>query len=682
MCIRDSSTTSMMTDIQSSKSNKSTSSSISDGDHDSSKHAINIELPKGHANVTNGDPSKCPYYSIQEKMKDKQTSQKSEADTGKCPYNKEGEVSEKPKKEKKPKSGCPFMTSEKKKNPPLAPMKESYDIPYISVMKYLLRFRGFMNKDAFNNKRQSFDEYPIYLQHTVFHDDEKMAKIRTLEVSHRFFIYDKFREQGNKCYNKGEYDEALKLYERALSCFKWLDQKKAPPMTEEEKEKDPLAYTKSLLHMYTDENVTLHDGEEVTDQMEIDMRKSMLLQVYMNLCICYMALSHFKMALIAIEDAFKISDKNSQLLYRRSQVRSFNKGATLEDLYKAKADVELAIELRRVEKLFQQEGGILKLLNLHNAEEAYVEQAHYVEKRLKERREWETQCLKMIFAREKHIELVEERLRNEGKLKDEGEEATVSIQEDHTEYEIAREVVTRYMRVIEFYQESQKKDQVDLARKEIVGSIEIYEKMKYFYTLDFKEFSNNEIVKELLKEIEIDMTNEKIIKRMDRIKVAKAKEVFESANYNLEVFQYALDEHFRKKEEEEKRKKEEEAEAAGVDLEAATPSKGFFKGFFKLEFLLQLMIIVLLFVVFYYFNKNNQYFTKFFSRKQWRENTIVTTPKVSQKLEELLISHKDFSLLRFFTFFFVSPRCCLLMMIHQTYIERNNPRSQRFIQTN
>jgi hypothetical protein len=58
------------------------------------------------------------------------------------------------------------------------------------------------------------------------------------------------------------------------------------------------------------------------------------------------------------------------------------------------------------------------------------------------------------------------------------------------------------MRVIEFYQESQKKDQVDLARKEIVGAIEVYEKMKYFYTFDFKENANHEVVKELLKEIE------------------------------------------------------------------------------------------------------------------------------------------------------------------------------------
>jgi hypothetical protein len=100
-----------MTDIFSTKSNKSTSSSTSDGDHDSSKHAINIELPKGHATVAGGDPTQCPYYSIQQKMKDKQTEQKPTAEAEKCPY-KEGETTEKPaKKEKKPKSGCPFMTS-------------------------------------------------------------------------------------------------------------------------------------------------------------------------------------------------------------------------------------------------------------------------------------------------------------------------------------------------------------------------------------------------------------------------------------------------------------------------------------------------------------------------------------------------------------------------------------------
>ena len=63
--------------------------------------------------------------------------------------------------------------------------------------------------------------------------------------------------------------------------------------------------------MFTDDNIALHDGEEIIEKMEQDMRNSMLMQIYMNLAIVYMALRHFKMSLIALEDAFKISDKNS-----------------------------------------------------------------------------------------------------------------------------------------------------------------------------------------------------------------------------------------------------------------------------------------------------------------------------------------------------------------------------------
>jgi len=81
--------------------------------------------------------------------------------------------------------------------------------------------------------RKSFDQYPIYLKHTLYHDDEHMKKARTLETSHRFFVYDKFKDYGNKNYNKGLYKDAVAYYERALSCFKWLEVKDEPE--EEEK---------------------------------------------------------------------------------------------------------------------------------------------------------------------------------------------------------------------------------------------------------------------------------------------------------------------------------------------------------------------------------------------------------------------------------------------------------------
>lgn len=50
--------------------------------------------------------------------------------------------------------------------------------------------------------------------------------------------------------------------------------------------------------------------------------------------------------------------------------------------------------MKRYEKIFKAEPGILKLLNIQNADEVYIDQAHFVEKRIKERKEFESDCLK------------------------------------------------------------------------------------------------------------------------------------------------------------------------------------------------------------------------------------------------------------------------------------------------
>lgn len=123
------------------------------------------------------------------------------------------------------------MPSEKKRNPQLGPLTEGWNIEFMSIHGYLLECQGFLhfNWDKKKNKklkREIFDAYPIYLKHTLFHnDDENMIKVRKLEVSQRFFVYEKFRERGNKLFNQGEYEDSVLLYERALSIFKWLELK-------------------------------------------------------------------------------------------------------------------------------------------------------------------------------------------------------------------------------------------------------------------------------------------------------------------------------------------------------------------------------------------------------------------------------------------------------------------------
>jgi hypothetical protein len=103
---------------------------------------------------------------------------------------------------KKPKGGCPFMPSDNKKNPPLQAMSEGYDTNFISPHDYLLSPHGLFHS---NFTSKVFDSYPIYLKHTIIHDEENMKKVRKLEVAQRFFIYDKFREKGNKEYYKGNF---------------------------------------------------------------------------------------------------------------------------------------------------------------------------------------------------------------------------------------------------------------------------------------------------------------------------------------------------------------------------------------------------------------------------------------------------------------------------------------------
>jgi hypothetical protein len=96
----------------------------------------------------------------------------------------------------------------------------------------LLHSDHFFNKKNKNIERKIFNSYPIYLKHTIFHDDDIMKRIRLKEITERFFAYDKFREKGNRYFNKKKYVEAIGFYERALSCFKWLELK-----DEEEEEK-------------------------------------------------------------------------------------------------------------------------------------------------------------------------------------------------------------------------------------------------------------------------------------------------------------------------------------------------------------------------------------------------------------------------------------------------------------
>lgn len=82
--------------------------------------------------------------------------------------------------------------------------------------------------------------------------------------------------------------------------------------------------------MYHDDNVICNDGEEMTEKVDIDMRRSLLIQLYLNMAATYIKLNHHSVAYQILEDASKLSDKVSQIYLRQAQVALSNKSSSLE----------------------------------------------------------------------------------------------------------------------------------------------------------------------------------------------------------------------------------------------------------------------------------------------------------------------------------------------------------------
>jgi hypothetical protein len=75
--------------------------------------------------------------------------------------------------------------------------------------------------------------------------------------------------------NKGEYDEAIKYYERALGCYKWLEYVEEPDSDEETKkaEEKPKEDVEAEINESPEETEKLLTEEEEKIKEEIDQYK-------------------------------------------------------------------------------------------------------------------------------------------------------------------------------------------------------------------------------------------------------------------------------------------------------------------------------------------------------------------------------------------------------------------------
>lgn len=111
----------------------------------------------------------------------------------------------------------------------------------------------------------------------------------------------------------------------------------------------------------------------MTETPDIDMRKSFLVQIYINMAAAYIKMRHYKLAVQCCIDAEAITDKVSQILLRKAQALALNKSAKREELNEALQIIDKAITNKPNERVFNgsTNQNILRILNLLDADEAY-----------------------------------------------------------------------------------------------------------------------------------------------------------------------------------------------------------------------------------------------------------------------------------------------------------------------
>lgn len=166
--------------------------------------------------------------------------------------------------------------------------------------------------------------------------------------------------------------------------------------------------------------------------------------------------------------------------------------------------------------------------------------------------------------------------------------------------------MNKYFKIIEFNIETGKKDQIAIARKELQNVLEIYSRMKMYFNMDFKNYESNPIITELAQDFEIDLSKPKNQKRFEKLKINKAKDIFESAHFNVQVFQYAVKDHLKKKQEKEEKK----AKAQKQFKEVEKPKKWSVR-IFGVEIGLHVFLMFALFAMFWWATKNGLLATVF-----------------------------------------------------------------------
>jgi tetratricopeptide (TPR) repeat protein len=209
------------------------------------------------------------------------------------------------------------------------------------------------------------------MKYSLFHNDEKITKLRTKEFPVIYFVYDEMKDKGNKLYKKRKYRESIDYYVYAYSMLRWIEFK------DPNKQKEFIA-TPNLDPILDND---IKECKAFLDDVAVEEESYNASIVFLLMCLSnsYMELRHYSEAIDCLDECIGIAqDKVADLYFRRSQARTYNKLSTEEDLKIAKADIEKAISLNSKEQMYQEHFEKLKKIS----EEKKVKTIEKIERKL------------------------------------------------------------------------------------------------------------------------------------------------------------------------------------------------------------------------------------------------------------------------------------------------------------
>ncbi|RLO09946.1 hypothetical protein DYB28_016125, partial [Aphanomyces astaci] len=166
--------------------------------------------------------------------------------------------------------------------------------PFGNLMAEAVKLKGAQQATL----RPVWDSWPQYFQHSMFMQDPIVSG-REKPFDERLRLATEIKVQGNVHFAKGEFEEAVAQYEKALALFKYCENT------------DPDWKKKGI----RDDDIYVVDykPDNVHDQSQLDTLKVTL---YLNISVCKLKLKEFALAISACGDVLAIDPTNAKAYYR------------------------------------------------------------------------------------------------------------------------------------------------------------------------------------------------------------------------------------------------------------------------------------------------------------------------------------------------------------------------------